>query len=160
MAIENFIIPPLKPGELKNAKNFNVIPNDDPQKVLGEFGFSVNEIDDMMRGDYTAARNYRKKLQQLDFDKMMDIHMKTLSKEICSMFFERSKVNQPFSDEEIEAYSDTYNKMFEKMFEIGDDHVFLYDEIDSKNLLVSFSGETYQLSIVAGQAVILFIGQI
>jgi hypothetical protein len=138
-----------------------IIESNDPQSVLGQFGFGTDDINRMMQGDLSPIhdRMKRKQMVVIDFNKVMDTKLVILSKDLCSSFFVRSKSAQDFTPEEVEMYGDTYRRMFNGFFNTCDDHVFIYEKVpDARNLLVKFQNETYQMSIVGDEAVILYVG--
>lgn len=133
-----------------------------PGEVFGEFGFDQRAVNKMMSGDLSPIHEkFRDQVSILDFEKVMDVHLKVLSKPLCSLFFDRAKGGQSFTEEEIELYGDTYRRMFTGFFEAGRRHVFVYEKApDSRNLLVKKDGETYQLSLIGEEAYVMFIGDV
>ena len=133
-----------------------------PHEVLGQLGLSDSEIEHAMVGDVEPiARKYGRKISVVDFDKILDSKLPVLSKELCSSFFSRAKSGEDFTQEEVGMYGDTYRRMFEGFFGICSDHVFRYeDPSDARNLLVRFDGETYQMTVLDEEALILYVGSV
>ena len=149
MGVEQFNVPPLNfsdPAVLEKA-----LGNIDPVKVLGDLGLNSNEVKQVLDGNYEAVKDHTEKPRLLEFEKIYDSYLKDMNSEVIKSFFEHAKTETPFTQDEVEAFSETYSLFFKRCFDDFYSLSFRYEgHPDTRCLLIKVSGSVYQLSIFEG----------
>ena len=84
----------------------------------------------------------------VNFEDSYERYMKDMNKDYILGFFSHSHTDDPFSDEEIEKYRETYSRFFKRVFDDFSHLVFRYDRNpDVKCLMILVKGKYYLLQV-------------
>jgi hypothetical protein len=142
---------------LNSLKNIETI---DPYALLSSIGLNQTEVNKILHEKEYSILTHKifNKPDVIDFDTIMKNHGKLLSTQLCRYFFQKARDNSSFTEQELTDYKETYQKFFDMCFEYGKSFIYKLAKIPAAdNLLIKVDNLYYQLSIIDGCFIILYL---
>jgi len=98
-------------------------------------------------GEYASIVENFNKLDILDYNLIIKKYANSVNKNLINYFFKKSKLNERFTDEEIEIYKDAYNFWFDLVFKMGKYNIFqISEELKDISILIKKDNDIFQMS--------------